>query len=771
VSPSAVPPPPPARAPIGSTATVRSRLSKQPPRPLLVRLYAGLFADGGLAGAPARRRFRRALLRALPALLCLAGAAAVVTGTFEASPLGLPGLVGLSVLALGLVGLAWRHARRRARGEKTRAREQLEGGALFLVAAAALVQVTGEGAAEPPLQPVIYLLMAFMVSRMSRRLGFTLVLLAVGLELGRWAWDGADPLRLVSPATHSAFIALFAVLYYVAMASQMRMARDYGEDVARERRREIDEKAADFRLLAPRGGEGGAEADPGSRWFEGAVLEVEKAVHGVVEVAALALRSQTCAIYLLDVDDKRLVRRECRSDSDAIAAEVPAGEGVLGAVVRRQAPVRVHGEVKAPSYHTDGRRPGARLAVPVIDRRGGHLRGVLLADRDAPDPFTDEDERMLVAQAAAVMRAIVGERLMGEIKQARDEYRRFLDGIEQLNKATTLDQVSEISLEVARGMVAGAAFAAVTLVEPVEGRSTHRVARTWTASGKELPLEGLTFGETRGSLVCSVVALESSLPAAGIDVEEAVIFDADTRLRGLASLKVVPLKAQPLKTGDATVLGTLVLGSRHPDAFNSDLVRQLDAVAKQAAESIKRARLFDATERLATTDGLTGLLNHRTFQGRLDEQLLSAQRYGRKLSLIICDIDHFKSVNDTYGHPVGDQVLKGVAAVLSREARTTDVVARYGGEEFAVVMPETDGAGALVIAERIRERIGAMVSSTPQGPLKVTMSLGIATFPDDGQKKAELVERADGCLYHAKRHGRNRAVSSAQLKGPRRPGA
>jgi diguanylate cyclase (GGDEF)-like protein len=266
------------------------------------------------------------------------------------------------------------------------------------------------------------------------------------------------------------------------------------------------------------------------------------------------------------------------------------------------------------------------------------------------------------------------------------------------------------------------------------------------------------------------VRLQASLPAKGRDAGKAVVFDADTRLKGLAAIRVIPLRAQPLRAEDPAVLGTLVLGSRRPDAFTADRVRQLEVMAQQAAESIQRAHLFDATERMATTDGLTGLLNHRTFQGRLDEHLLAAQRYGRKLSVILCDIDHFKAVNDTHGHPVGDQVLRGVARVLAREARTTDLVARYGGEEFAVVMPETDTAGALVIAERIRVRIAELVTETAQGPLRITMSLGVATCPEDGQKKAELVERADGCLYHAKRHGRNRSVAAVTLRsGPRVP--
>jgi diguanylate cyclase (GGDEF)-like protein len=162
------------------------------------------------------------------------------------------------------------------------------------------------------------------------------------------------------------------------------------------------------------------------------------------------------------------------------------------------------------------------------------------------------------------------------------------------------------------------------------------------------------------------------------------------------------------------------------------------------------------------------IANPGTFQGRLDEHLAYAQRYAKKLSVILCDIDHFKSVNDTYGHPAGDLVLKAVARTIAKEARATDLVARYGGEEFAVVMPETDAAGALVIAERIRERVGALALETDQGQLRVTLSLGVATFPEDAAKKGALVERADACLYQAKRGGRNRTVCAGAPKAPGR---
>jgi len=275
-----------------------------------------------------------------------------------------------------------------------------------------------------------------------------------------------------------------------------------------------------------------------------------------------------------------------------------------------------------------------------------------------------------------------------------------------------------------------------------------------TLSGTERrpsEIEGLRFGENSG-LVASAIRLGAPLPGTDLDVSGAVVFDDATRLRGLQSLRVLPLK-----TGEE-VLGALVLGSRRAAAFGRDAVRQLEVIAMQAAGALLRARLFEQTERLATSDGLTGLANHRTFQARLDEQLALAHRYGKPLSVVLIDVDHFKAVNDTYGHPVGDVVLQGAARILAKEARGTDLVARYGGEEFAVVMPETDLDGARVIAERIRARVSEATFPTELGPLRITVSLGVASFPACGRTKARLVEAADACLYQAKRGGRNRTV-------------
>jgi diguanylate cyclase (GGDEF)-like protein len=735
-----------------------------------VRLYAGRLGDLGLLGGPARRRLGRFLVRSVPAATVVGASTLLVLRLLEGPLRGPAQALALAVLAFVTGAVAWRRAAGSAAGVPAGLREQLELGALFVVAAQALVQSTHAGPGEPALQPALYLVMAFLVAFLARPIGLSLVGLAVGLEAGGWWQRGADLQLLPAVLGHAGFLLLFSLLYHAVLAAQLAASRRAEEGAVASRLAQIEQRAREYRLLTPGSG-GGDAGERARRAAEASVVEIEAAVRGALEVAEVALRTHTCAVFLLSDDDKRLCLRDLRTRSDAVTPDpLPAGEGALGGVVKRRAPVRLQGDVKAASYYLDGTRPGALLAVPLVDRRGGHVRGVVVADRLEQRPFTAEDEQLLVTLSAEVLRAVAAERLLGGMKSSRDEWERFFQALERLNKATKLADVFDATLIEARSMVPGACFGAVTLHEAGQEPAPHRVARTWAAEGWKgpPPPEGLAFSGEGGSLVASAIRLEASLPGKDLDPAKAVLFDAAYRVRGLAAVKVIPLRAEPLKAGDPAVLGTLVLGSTEAGVFDQERMRQLELVALQAGEAVQRARLFDATERLATTDGLTGLTNHRTFQGRLDEHLQAAQRYGRKVSLILCDIDHFKSVNDTYGHPVGDQVLKGVARVLAKEARTTDVVARYGGEEFAVVMPETDTAGAMVIAERIRERIQKMVTETEQGPLQVTMSLGVATFPLDAALKAELVERADGCLYHAKRHGRNQSVAASSLEKPRR---
>ena len=166
-------------------------------------------------------------------------------------------------------------------------------------------------------------------------------------------------------------------------------------------------------------------------------------------------------------------------------------------------------------------------------------------------------------------------------------------------------------------------------------------------------------------------------------------------------------------------------------------------------------------QQLAITDGLTGLFNYRYFRSQLDHELERARRHHLELSLIMLDIDFFKNYNDSNGHPAGDIVLKEIADAVQENIRKIDIPCRYGGEEFILILPDTGKTAAVVVAEKIRGLIERMAfknqEKQPNGQL--TISIGVATFPEDGETSNKLVEKVDENLYRAKQTGRNKVVS------------
>lgn len=219
--------------------------------------------------------------------------------------------------------------------------------------------------------------------------------------------------------------------------------------------------------------------------------------------------------------------------------------------------------------------------------------------------------------------------------------------------------------------------------------------------------------------------------------------DFEPRIQNLIS---VPLKIKDRVTGVINVV------NKHAGLFNADDQRLLEALAQQAAMAVEHARLYE----MAITDGLTKLYIHRYFQARLEEELLRAKRYHTTVALILFDIDHFKKFNDTYGHQQGDIVLIEVAKLVRQTIRdTVDIPARYGGEEFTIILPETDTAGAQLVAERLRKTVESHGFPGQETALHVTISLGIATFPDHASQKGVLIKKADIALYHCKEKGRN----------------
>lgn len=261
-------------------------------------------------------------------------------------------------------------------------------------------------------------------------------------------------------------------------------------------------------------------------------------------------------------------------------------------------------------------------------------------------------------------------------------------------------------------------------------------------------------------------------------VMEAVQLTMDTTFDAALVEQGLPVESglallQHLRSDDQHVPVLMLLSQRDPDAVVDALKRGADDVLTEPLSRVELLARLDrclawgrrhaelvaernALRALSTTDGLTEVANHRAFQERLREEFRRAQRYDDPIALILMDVDHFKTVNDTHGHLVGDEVLKQVARALRSAVRETDFIARYGGEEFGVLLPKTHLAGALTVAERMSQSLRS-VRAGPEGAVRVTASFGVSGFPGRGITTAEtLLKSADDALYRSKREGRNK---------------
>lgn len=271
----------------------------------------------------------------------------------------------------------------------------------------------------------------------------------------------------------------------------------------------------------------------------------------------------------------------------------------------------------------------------------------------------------------------------------------------------------------------------------------------------------------RGHLVGvgSIVTPDSQVGAACVGDYPVLMDDATTRQKGfvvfggdepahlLGALAIIPLK------GMEGVIGALVMESDTPIPISPTDAKNLRLLGVMAAHALETVWEIEEINRRARTDALTGLANRQQFEERLSRIVMETNRFGGSCTLIIVDIDRFKHVNDTHGHQVGDEVLKRVATALEAEIRNVDLCARYGGEEIALLLPQTDLGGGCQLAERLRNAVGAKPFVIGGREIGVTVSLGVATYPEGARDRDELFSVADRALYAAKRDGRNKVVA------------
>lgn len=450
--------------------------------------------------------------------------------------------------------------------------------------------------------------------------------------------------------------------------------------------------------------------------------------------------------------------------------DVRIGEGIIGKAARTGRPQRIGNVRRIPEYIEMDDQTISELAVSIKFKE--RILGVINAESTKRDAFTADDERLLVTLAGQLATA------MEQLRKAQAE-RVILDQL--AHDKELIYSIAQITAQIERSLDPG------EIVQTM-GRELERIGITCIMAMYDQAHKSFTVNYTSMSPdLLNIVEtglgyplLKYAFPRRKLDAilkmeylhRPAAIVNPADEIKAIFSRinhggipvilekvgvvhDVVPLRL-PLIFEDS-LEGVLWVWGRN--IAGSDLPI-MSIFAKQIGITLERARLFQEVQSLALTDPLTGLQNRRSLfeLGRIE--FSRAQRMNRPFSCMMLDLDHFKAINDKYGHQIGDQVLQEFGTRCKSYVREIDLAGRYGGEEFMILLPETDREMALIVAERCRKLTAENPIQTPAGPLSVTVSIGVAMKDDQTLDLDTLVARADQALYIAKHKGRNRVSIS-----------
>jgi len=423
---------------------------------------------------------------------------------------------------------------------------------------------------------------------------------------------------------------------------------------------------------------------------------------------------------------------------------VKMGQGIIGhTAVSRE--IYVTGDVSHdPYYATPPRGPSTGSAVSLPMLHENELLGVLYIESIIPNDFDIEIVRTFQTLTSHTVTAIHRARLFAV---ARDHLRA-------ITAVQSVSQTVSSSLELEQIFQ--------TVVETLHTTFGYNFVSIYLLDGNVLRL-GAQIGYPL-ELIYREIPITSGIVGRAVQSAKTEFIPDVRREPGFlrASSEVESEICVPL-IKDGTVLGILNVESERGHLLTETDVSILTSFAGQVAVAIENARLHSQVKSLALTDSLTALANRRAFDYALEAEVARVARYGPPLSLIIIDIDSFKLYNDTWGHPAGDARLRSIADLLRANMRHPDIAARYGGEEFALLLPFTDKAGAILLAERLRATAEANSPHGTRAGESVsghTLSIGVASFSEDGTTPAELLFAADYAELIAKRLGKNRVQAA-----------
>jgi diguanylate cyclase (GGDEF)-like protein len=364
----------------------------------------------------------------------------------------------------------------------------------------------------------------------------------------------------------------------------------------------------------------------------------------------------------------------------------------------------------------------------------GEVIGFLNLDSDVPNAFDSSVTRQMGAFATIAASVLHNARRFKNVEDRASELEIVRQATLSLTASLNLQELLQTILRRSLGLFTGPRDAHIFLFQG--GQLTFGAAMRGDGT------EGEIWAEPREDGLTYTVA-RSGLPIIVDDMRQHPLF------RNAPDDWTGSIIGLPLKYGEM-VVGVMNIAHQSPYEFKEHQIRILNLLADQAAISIVNARLHHLVQEQSMTDTLTGLHNRRSFNARLDEEVQRSDRYSRPFSLAIMDLNRFKMVNDTYGHPAGDQVLFRISRCLADRVRNTDFLARYGGDEFALIMPETPRTVAEQISLRLQGAMEDCDFGLPRQPIRITISIGIATFPENARNVKDLIASADAALYRAK---------------------
>lgn len=476
--------------------------------------------------------------------------------------------------------------------------------------------------------------------------------------------------------------------------------------------------------------------------------ENAQALAGLAAVARQAIKCRSVSIFLPARDGQARLRAWDTAAADFVPGVLAQpGKGLLGLLLKVDGREEIFEPDVPHAGGCDWYQSSTTRSLMAVRFAVGSRLGLIVADDEAANSMIREGLETLANLAQATTLLLErGGRLAREGQQ-KEIFAKLLEAEKELSQLVDADAVHRRLRQFLSGLLPDGTMLLVRVQEG-EGRVV------WADGRDATGFEDFPFDVPGRGILSQSLSRGGFLSRKLIPDEHPVLLasgEPELRLAAVGDLLVFPMALGE----DPTALALVSPDRSRQPPFLREAVELVAASASQVLGRIQAGREL---ENLATRDGLTGLVNVRTFKATLDKEILRARRTGQTLALFMTDIDHFKKVNDTHGHPAGDAVLRHVAQVVRSQVRDElDIVARYGGEEFACVLVGASAEAALETAERIRAAVETSPSDIGTGtPLGVTLSLGMALFPADGKERQELVDGADKALYRAKKAGRNR---------------